>query len=194
MERDRNGRIAHSFICAKAFSLIELLISTILIGLIFAGGFAAVISSINVFRHEENKHVATDEAFLALEWIKQDAMAAASATVLADINGNPQLTITTMDYSSDPATPTPIVYSLTVAGNTLQRSFNGGPAATITDIIDTENFPVYSTSVTDTDLPPNYLEVDIYTLDAQSEVAGTSSAASSRAHLKIGVMLRDGTS
>ena len=166
------GRKMHK---RKGVTLIELLVITLLISIVFMAGFSALMFTLRFFREEEAEHKASDHAAIAINWIEKDAIAANSI----DTSTANQLTLTITDYA-DPAHPTAtVVYSLSNSNTTLNRVYTpeGGVAETklIIDIIDTNNLPTYQA------LAPNCLLVDIYTEDTRAEIS---------AHQRSGIMLR----
>lgn len=141
----------------SAVSLVELLVAVSLVGTIFAAGITALTTTIRFYGTEQNKHRASDDLALALNWIKKDAMRADTA----DTSVNNQLTLTVTDYARPGHPSNTITYSVT--GTTLQR--NG---VAITDKIDPDPnlLPTYESN--SANYPPNYLIVRMYTKDGNN--------------------------
>ena len=149
----------------RAVTLIELLIVTMVIMVIFGGCIVATITMMQFLKSEAKENIATENLVNAFEWIKKDAMASDTVT----INGD------SITLSLDGAA---IEYYVEDSTH-LYRSVDSGPRVLITDMIDAN--PVYAPNpryvLEDND---NYLSMGIWIKDP--DTAAT-------AHSWAGVML-----
>lgn len=140
----------------SAITLIELMVTVSLVGLIFGAGITALTTTIKFYGTEQNKHRASDDLALALNWIRKDAMQADTV----DTSVANQLTLTVTDYARPAHPQNTITYSVT--GTILQRN-RAGNIINITDRLDSSHLPEYSAPSS-----PNYLFVRMYTKDGDN--------------------------
>ena len=152
----------------QAVTLIELLLATILIMLIFAGGTVVTIGMMRFTREESAENFAADNLVNALEWIRKDAMSAFSADV-SIVNE-----VTLLRYYTGIAGGTFIAstrYYVMPGTNSLFRddSFPGSTTL-ITDMINADSPPVFSTPTSD----ENFLRIEIWIRDPVRQVSARS--------------------
>jgi type II secretory pathway pseudopilin PulG len=166
--------IACFFRKKQAVTLIELMLVTLLIMLIFAGGIAATITMMEFFQAERAEIFVTDNLANAFEWIRKDAMGAFSADVSIDNE------VTFFRYYTGMAGGTHVASTrYYVIGNDLFRQ-DSSPASTklITDMIDTSSLPVFATPTPD----KNYIRAEVWVIEPDH--------AQAHSHFWIGAMLR----
>jgi type II secretory pathway pseudopilin PulG len=152
-----------------AITLVELLIVSMLVMLVFAGGITAIITMMRFLKAENTESIATEHLANALEWIKKDAI----RSDRADTSSPNSVTL----YFQDNMVDHQIRYL--VVGNTQlwRRRLLPSPQEDrlVTDMISQANPP-------DFDIPEdNYLSVGIWINDPDT---GAS------AHCRTGFMLR----
>jgi type II secretory pathway pseudopilin PulG len=141
-----------------AITLIEVLIATLLVMVIFGAGIAATITMAQFLQVESEESLATENLGNAFEWIRKDAMQAYEA----DIGVANEITFTIKDYTADPWTETSVRYFVASDTTQLYREENGGAGFMITDMIDADVLPVF-------DAPEdNYLTVGIWIKDPET--------------------------
>lgn len=156
----------------RSITLIELLLAVILVMLVFMAGIAATIGIMRFVREESAESFASDNLTNTLEWIKKDALVACDA----DVSINNEVAFTIRNYAASPVTVTTIRYF--VQGTTrLFRQENAGATKLITDMIDPDFLPNFSTPTTG----ENFLRTGIWIRDPVRQVT---------AHAWSGVLLR----
>jgi type II secretory pathway pseudopilin PulG len=157
-----------------AVTLVELLIVSMLVMLVFASGITAIIAMMQFLKAENTESIATEHLSNALEWIKKDAIRSDEA----DTSSPNSVTLYIYDYTGMNATVIHQIRYL-VVGNTqlLRRQLLPLPQEDrlVTDMISQANPPDFNIT------EDNYLSVGIWINDPDT---GAS------AHCRTGFMLR----
>ena len=159
----------------QAMTLVELMLVTLLIMLVFAGGIAATITMIQFLNSERAASVATENLANTLEWIRKDAMIAFEADVSIPNE------ITFLRHYTGVAGGTQIAstryYVMPATNNLFRDDSFPGSTTLITDMIDSSSQPIFQTSTPDV----NYLRAGIWISDPATQTF---------AHSWLGVVLR----
>jgi hypothetical protein len=166
----------HLFYKKTAITLIELLIVSMLVMLIFGAGITAIITMMRFLKDESTESAATENLANVLEWIKKDAMKSEGA----DTSVPSELKLYFLDNTIDPEQSYEIKYL--VENNTelkREKRIEGVPLPEnirlVTDMIDEANLPNFNI------MENNYLSMEIWIRDPDT-------GASARSH--TGIMMR----
>ncbi|MFC1807981.1 hypothetical protein ACFL0T_06420 [Candidatus Omnitrophota bacterium] len=155
-----------------AVTLIEVIMTVILVGILFAATIAGAVAVIQFFNREQGRYRAADDASIALAWVKSDAIQASDIAIAGTT-----LTVTIEDFAA--AAPTVETITYAVVGTQLQRTI-GANTRTLIDTLDTTQAGVDPIIYTTINPNSNYLTIEIRTLDNTG----------STSHQRAGVMLR----
>lgn len=162
----------------SAITLIEMIGAVLLVSLIFAVGTVTAIASIRLFKSQLSRSIIADDLTMALEWIKKDAMRSDDVDITTPNEITLDLEVFFEIYEAIPPVNSQIRYYVKSGTAELYRQVVGvpGDGELITDLIDTDNLPVFSKPA-----GSNYLLAEIWIDDPDVEAT---------AHQDIGVMLR----
>lgn len=161
----RGGRHKGAPLAQAGFTLIEIVITLVLVAIIAGVTGMLILQGSQAFVSGERRSDAANQARVALERMLREIRTIRQAGAIAGPIANPSTSLSFTDLSATPITGTTITYARNVAANTIERTEGVGPppppAITLADGVTTLQFWHFDKDGVTTTTPANIWQIQI---------------------------------